>query len=629
MARPNRKEKFVKQSNKDRGGGMKWYAMDLHLHTPASSDYQEPGISYLDILRRAEQRGLDIIGFADHNTASGYRRMEEEFEQLKLLRNLKRILPEEEARLKEYERLRTKILVLPGFEFTATFGFHVMGLFDPNKPQREIEHILLDLNVPANQLEAGSVTVGASADVLTAYQAIHEAGGLVIAAHANSSNGVAMRGFNFGGQTKIAYTQDPHLHALEITDLDKRGRYSTAAFFSGTKPEYPRRMHCIQGSDAHRLDNDPNRHNNLGIGGRVTEVLLPAPTFEALKALFESNDFARTRPAQGKKQVAEGAGFDFVRSAREQGSNIVQEFHESISGRNNLNAIIADICAFANTNGGTLFIGLSAEPKPIVGVRNANQAIRQLEQEISKRISPALHCTVDSLQSGGKTVLRVLVPRGADSPYAIDDNKIYLRSEAETGLAVRDEIVRLVSGAPRPAAPEAEPAAPKQGKDGRRGGRGKAGGQNGRSKPQPAAPRPEAAPKPELPPKAENAPRTGVEVVSVEDRNGVAYYTVRDLRNGMVVNNVTERSARKLWHYAITEYAGLPKDHGRLQAEWRGDFGLLKQYSQRQQTRFDFVQRVEGSVRFYFGVTEDGIHGDWRQFVAEEPSSEGSEPSVA
>ena len=49
-------------------GSMQWYAMDLHLHTPASIDYQQPGVSFLDILKRAEARGLDIIAFADHNT---------------------------------------------------------------------------------------------------------------------------------------------------------------------------------------------------------------------------------------------------------------------------------------------------------------------------------------------------------------------------------------------------------------------------------------------------------------------------------------------------------------------------------------------------------------------------------
>lgn len=583
---------------------MQWLSMDLHLHTPASSDYQEPGISYLDILRRAETRALDIIGFADHNTVAGYRKMLDEIEQLQLLRSLKRILQEEEQRLKEYERLRAKILVLPGFEFTATFGFHIMGLFQPDKPIREIEHILLDLNVPANQLEIGSVTVGASADVLTAYQAIYEAGGIAIAAHANSSSGVAMRGFNFGGQTKIAYTQDSHLHALEVTDLEKRGRYSTASFFSGIKPEYPRRMHCVQGSDAHRLDDDPRRHNNLGIGGRVTEVLLPEASFDALKALFESNDFARTRPRQGKRQAQEPE-FDFVTSAREQGSNIVQEFHESMSPRGgSFYNIIADVCAFANTNGGTLFIGLDADPKrAVVGVKNPSQAIKQIEQEISKRISPALRCSVDGQNTAGKTVLRVLVPRGDDPPYAVDDNKIYIRSEAETGLAVRDEIVRLASRAEQPV----EVETPKPSKDGKAGKRAP-------RKVKPAA----KTSRVEAPPKAESAPRTGVEVVSREERDGVAYYTVRDLRNGMVVNNVTEKSARKLWHYAITEYAALPKEPTLLKADWRGDFGLLKQSVQHKQTRFDFVQRVDGSIRYYFGVTEDGIHGDWRQFVAEE-----------
>ena len=162
--------------------------------------------------------------------------MLEEIEQLELLNKLQRILPEEQVRLSEYRRLLEKILVLPGFEFTATFGFHVLGIFPPEKPIREIEHLLLGLNIPPDQLDDGSVTVGASSDVLTAYRAIDEGGGICIAAHANSSNGVAMRGFPFGGQTKIAYTQDIHLHALEVTDLETKSRRTTANFFNGTKP---------------------------------------------------------------------------------------------------------------------------------------------------------------------------------------------------------------------------------------------------------------------------------------------------------------------------------------------------------------------------------------------------------
>ncbi|MEK6220770.1 MAG: transcriptional regulator, partial [Chloroflexota bacterium] len=317
----------------------KWYTMDLHLHTPASSDYQEQQATYLDILQRAEARGLDIIAFSDHNTVAGYRIMEEEIKQLELLKKLDRIMPEEDIRLKEFLRLREKILVLPGFEFTATFGFHILAVFPPDKPVREIEHLLLQLNVPVDQIDEGSATIGASADVLMAYQLINEAGGMAIAAHANSSNGVAMRGFSFGGQTKIAYTQDPNLMALEVTDLESRSKRTTARFFSGTKPEYPRRMHCIQGSDAHRLSTDSQRTKNLGIGDRVTEVLIPEVSFQALHELFTSNDFARTRPRRKKKGEPD---FDYIRIAREEGSNIVQDFHESMSSRGGkLYAVIA------------------------------------------------------------------------------------------------------------------------------------------------------------------------------------------------------------------------------------------------------------------------------------------------
>jgi hypothetical protein len=570
---------------------MQWYSIDLHLHTPASSDYQQPDVKYLEILQRAEARGLDIIAFTDHNTVAGYRKLQEELHQLELLERLNRILPEEQNRLREYRRLFEKILILPAFEFTATFGFHILGLFPPETPVREIEHLLIDLNIPTEQLDLGSATVGATTDVLTAYRIIEEAGGIVIAAHANSNNGVAMRGFPIGGQTKIAYTQDPHLHALEVTDLEQRGSRTTASFFSGTKPEYPRRMHCIQGSDSHRLVTDPQRKKNPGIGDRVTEVLLPDVCFDDLRELFLSNDFSRTRPRHHKEQPA----YDFISTAREEGANIIQDFHESMTIRGGkLYNIIADVCAFANTNGGTLYIGLNSEPKkPVAGVQNTEQAIDQLNKEISTRITPPLQCTIDVHDTNGKKVLRILIPRGDDPPYAVDDNKVYVRDEAETGLAVRDEIVSLVLRSRRA---QAEPQV----------------------KPEPErimvteAP-PPAPPIPER--DGDSPPRTGVEVVKVDERDGVSYYTMRDLRNGNEVKNVTRVSARRLWHYAITEYDQLPTDLSRVKIQWQGRFGLLGVQRQGKNVRYNFVERTPKGYRLYFGVTEDGIHGRWKELV--------------
>lgn len=570
-------------SNKHRSnrGSRQWRRIDLHLHTSGSADYAEPGVSYLDILQKAESRGLDIIAITDHNTVAGYRAMRKEIEELALLEQLNRLRATEKRRLDEYRRLLIKILVLPGFELTATLGFHILGIFSPDTSVRELEYILLRLNVPPEKLDEGSTEVGATVDVLTAYRIIHEVGGLVIAAHANSSHGVVLLGYGFGGQTKIAYTQDPHLHALEVTDLESKSRRRTALFFNGSKPEYPRRMHCIQGSDAHQLNRDPKDKNRLGVGERVTEVLLSEVSFDALLEVFQGEDFARTRPYRPTQ-----APFDHVQAAREQGPSIVQSFHETMTRRGGrLHAVICDVCAFANTSGGTIYVGISSNPKsPPAGLDNPSDAINTLKSEIERKITPPLTISIDTLESQGRKVLRLAVPAGTDPPYAVDENKIYVRDETETNMAVRDEIVGLAMKKAKPAAPPpveeeaSEETAPVNGK---------------------------AAP-----------PKTGVEIVAAEERKGNRYYSMKDLRNGNVVHNVTQQSARKLWQYAITQSVKQTVKHENVQ--WKGDIGLLKRYKRAGKWRYDLVQRdSDGTTHVYYGVTDDGIHGSWRQFVKE------------
>jgi hypothetical protein len=560
--------------------------VDLHLHTPASADFQESGVTYLDILQKAETRGLDIVAFTDHNSIAGYAAMLAEIEQLELLERLNRLQPDEKKRLDEYRRLRQKVLVLPAFEFTATFGFHILGVFPESMSVREIEHILLALNVPADKLDGGSGEVGATTDALTAYRVIDEAGGLVIAAHANSTHGVATVGA-LSGQTKIAYTQDEHLHALEVTDLESKSRRATAAFFNGSKPEYPRRMHCIQGSDSHRLVRDLKNPKSLGVSDRVTEVLLPEVSFKALKELFLSKDFARSRPYRPAQ-----APFDHVRAAREEGPSIVQSFHEGYTQRGGkLYAIVADVCAFANTNGGSIYVGLPEDPhKRPVGVDNPNRAVETLHSVIAQMITPSLDVVVDVQETEGVKVVRIIVPRGEDPPYAIDDNKIYVRDEAETNLAVRDEIVQLVKrslGAPEVVPVEAGPA-------------------------QEIEPRPSG--EIELPSYEDLRPRTGVEIVATEERGGTRYHTMRDLRNGSIVQNVTRKSARKLWHYAITQHESQTLNPAQI--TWRGDLGRLDSSKRAGKMRYDLVQRLpDGHLRIYYGVTEDGIHGEWKKVV--------------
>jgi hypothetical protein len=420
-------------------GKRRWYRADLHLHTPGSRDYEETGVSYLDWLRKVVERGLDIVAITDHNTVAGISAIRTELEWLTRMEQQNRLTPEERARLAEWRELGNKVVVLPGFEFTATFGFHILGIFPPGTPVRQLEHLLLSLKIPANKLDEGSTETGAGTDVLSAYRIIREAGGLVIAAHANSTHGVAMRNFPFGGQTKIAYTQDANLDALEITDFDRAHR-STARFFNGSKNEYARRMHCTQGSDAHRLTMDPRNPKRLGIGDRVTELLLDEPTWENIASVIRSKQFDRVRPAQPQDR-----GFEALDVVREEGETLTQSFQENASKRGGkLNSVLGDICAFANTAGGSVYVGARAGKGKIKGLENVNETEREIRTELEARITPPLEIRTEVLQSLDAKVLRVSVRKGSDIPYALDGHLFYVRGEGETTLAVRDEIVALV-----------------------------------------------------------------------------------------------------------------------------------------------------------------------------------------
>ena len=590
MTRGRRRSKS--KSNKS---SRQWRKMDLHVHTPASNDYHDPNISYLDVLRQAEIRGLDIIALTDHNTVAGFAAIKKEIEQLLWLEQLGRMEPDEELQLAEYRRLLDKILLLPGFEFTATFGFHILGIFPSETSVSFLEHLLLTLRIPPDLLHEGSSTVGASSDVLTAYRIINEAGGIVIGAHVNSGNGVFMRGLDFGGQTRIAYTQDPNLHVLEVTDLEKRGRYSTRRFFDGSKPEYPRPMRCIQGSDAHQLVRESAQSKLLGIGDRATEILIEEPNFAALAKVLKGTDFSLTRPFRGSSTPP----VDFVQLAREEGESIVQAFHPSLAQRGgHLDRILQDVCAMANGNGGTIYIGVSANPQELpIGVRDHSKAIERLETAISDRFSPEPSIEIDSLPSKAKQIVRITIQSGQDVPYAIDDNQFYVRDETETSLAVRDEIVRLARG---------------------KGERQQSSNTSQQHPPSSPSEQPAATDQQQKPSTGRQIepPRTGVEVVQSENRKDTIYHTVRDLRNGNLIKNVTKKSARRLWHYAITQVeSGQPTAS---EIKWQGDIALLDRRKKQDHVWYDLALREGDEIHIYYGVTDSGLNDDWLKLVSDE-----------
>lgn len=574
--------------------------MDLHLHTPASVDYQVNNVSALDILRKADERGLDIIAFTDHNSVRGYADLWREIEDLEFLEHLHRLTPPEAERLAEYRRLLDKILLLPGFEFTATFGFHILAIFPESTSIRLMEHLLLTLGVPEDKF--GSGEVGATTDVLRAYEILDEHGALVIGAHVNSSHGIAMQGLRFGGQTKIAYTQDEHLAALEVTDLASTSRRSTAYFFNGSKPEYSRRMHCIQGSDAHRLDRDPNRDTNLGVGERVTEIQLPEASFAAIKELLRSDRFDRTRPAR-----AGGPAADELHAARETGPTATLAFHERLTlARSGMQHVLRDVVGMANGAGGTIYVGVGpSDRRTVPGVPNAGVASDELLAEIKRDVDPPLDVAAQVIAYDAKSIIQLAVPAGAETPYELAGAGILIRRNDETRAANRSEIIRLVQGravSPQESAPAAHAAL----------------------QPEPIEPPPAissngAAPHlpqstPDQPHWDPRVPRNGVEVVDRTEHEGEVSYSLRDLRNGAITDGVTVESKRPIWRYAIQQRESRSVDPGHIR--WKGDRGFWKVYRpSRGEKRYNLALRDGDDVRLFYAVGEDGLTDEWRAVI--------------
>jgi hypothetical protein len=73
-----------------------------------------------------------------------------------------------------------------------------------------------------------------------------------------------------------------------------------------------------------------------------------------------------------------------------------------------------------------------------------------------------------------------------------------------------------------------------------------------------------------------------------------------------------------LWHYALTQHASLPADLNQAEVEWLGDYGLLQKRKQGKRLNFDLVEKTAQGNRYYYGVTDDGIHGPWKQLVGQD-----------
>lgn len=192
---------------------------DLHIHTPVSKCYQpdQKHIQAGDIIAEAIKKKLDVIAITDHND---YTFIEEVQKAAK----------------------GKGIYVFPGVEITAA-GAHIIAIFDLDFPIMKINNLLARVGI-TDDMRGKKDAIGN--DVEKVIKEVATIGGIAIAAHANSSNGLLRHP---QGSYKVKIYGMPELRALEFNDQDDINKFT-----QGRIPQYPAKA-CVLGSDAHCLEN--------------------------------------------------------------------------------------------------------------------------------------------------------------------------------------------------------------------------------------------------------------------------------------------------------------------------------------------------------------------------------------
>jgi ATP-dependent DNA helicase RecG len=112
---------------------------------------------------------------------------------------------------------------------------------------------------------------------------------------------------------------------------------------------------------------------------------------------------------------------------------------------NSLDQLAVEISAFANTNGGQLWIGI-ADSGRIVGL--SSDQIRCYNQWISnaasQKIEPALLVTTELLTIEGKHIMCLQVLQGKQKPYFVNGSEVWVKNGADKRRAKREELRQLM-----------------------------------------------------------------------------------------------------------------------------------------------------------------------------------------
>ena len=128
-----------------------------------------------------------------------------------------------------------------------------------------------------------------------------------------------------------------------------------------------------------------------------------------------------------------------VKALIEQGENQFIEFKEQ---KVHPDSIAKEMAAFANTQGGTILIGVS-DQAGICGVDDSKNWEEWVANISRHNIVPAIQADCLIVEIEGKKIVVIDIPKGSDKPYQTNKNLYHIRIGSTSRVASQAELMRM------------------------------------------------------------------------------------------------------------------------------------------------------------------------------------------
>ena len=221
-----------------------------YLATFRGGDVEGDAKSYADaIVQKAYDAGVSVLAITDHNNVNGVSAF-------------------------RAAALNCGITVFPGFELSSSEGVHVLCIYPPESREEQLGRHLGYFGIqgiePSTELS--------SKNVVEIVEAVHNQGGIAVAAHATNNSGLLRK---LGGKPRIRAWTDENLLAIQIPNSISSLDPADRKIVENKNPDYhrTRMVAAINAKDITKCEDLDDPSSNCLI--KMSEV-----TVEGLRQAF-------------------------------------------------------------------------------------------------------------------------------------------------------------------------------------------------------------------------------------------------------------------------------------------------------------------------------------------------------